>query len=68
MNEIESLKNKLDKILENQEVIKSMLYIGLLGIDQLVKHEKSPADFIQNLIANFIGDEVEWNKRGRYTK
>lgn len=45
-----------------------MLYIGLLGIDQLVKHEKSPADFIQNLIANFIGDEVEWNKRGRYTK
>jgi hypothetical protein len=65
---MEELSNKLDLIIKNQEEIKTMQVIGLRALNYLVNHEKSPDEFIQNLVANVLGDEIEWNRRGKFQK
>ena len=65
---MEELSNKLDLIIKNQEEIKTMQVIGLRALNYLVNHKKSPDEFIQNLVANVLGDEIEWNRRGKFQK
>lgn len=65
---MKELSNKLDLIIKNQEEIKAMQVIGLKALNHLVSYEKSPDDFIQNLIANILSNEIEGNRRGKFQK
>nr|DAL03098.1 MAG TPA: hypothetical protein [Crassvirales sp.] len=64
----EALSTKLDLVLKNQEELKAMEMLVLKTLDYLIQHEKGPEDFIRNIIANIAGDEIEWNRRGKFTK
>ncbi len=65
---MEELSNKLDLIIKNQEEIKTMQVIGLRALNYLVNHEKSPDEFIQNLVANILSNKIEGNRRGKFQK
>lgn len=64
----EELSVKLDLILKNQEELKAMNVLILKTLDYLIQHEKGPEDFIRNIIANIAGDEIEWNRKGKFIK
>lgn len=64
----EALSTKLDLVLKNQEELKAMEMLVLKTLDYLIQHEKGPEDFIRNIIANIAGDEIEWNRKGKFTK
>lgn len=65
---MDDLDNKLNIIISNQNYIKNLLYLVIKMLNDLSNNENNPDDFIKNVFANIIGDDIEWNKRGKYIK
>lgn len=64
----EELSIKLDVVLKNQEEIKALNVLILKTLDYMIQQEKGPEDFIRNVLANITSNEIEWNKRGKFSK